>query len=369
MQDINVLLVIGAVIACLLYFIILLIFYLGWKRVFSFEPKGIDSTDTMISIVVACKNEQKTILSLIGCVAQQSYLNYELILVNDHSTDLTRSVIKNAQTSLPNIVLIDATKHGKKNALKEGILRAKANLIVTTDADCMPSYHWLEAIVTFQNRYPSDLIICPVGLSDKNSLFSRLQALEFSSLVGAAAGSAGAGMPILCNGANLAFEKRMWLKTQNDLHEEEQSGDDMFFLESVKKQGGKIRFLKSEAAFVKTKPPRTLKEFLYQRRRWAGKSKIYTDWQIILTAFVVLAISAFGLIFLVMSYFDPIYLIGYASIFVFKYSIDTRFLYLVRRFFQLDNIWLYALLLSVIYPFYIVFVAITSLVFKPKRWK
>ena len=369
MWDFHTLLIDGAIIACLLYLIILIIFYWGWKRVFSYEPKGIDSTDTMISIVVACKNEQETILSLIACVAQQSYPNYELILVNDHSTDSTRNIIKNAQKTLPNIVLIDASGHGKKNALKEGILSSKSNLIATTDADCMPSYHWIEAIVTYQNKYPSDLIICPVGLSNKNSLFERLQALEFSSLVGAAAGSAGAGMPILCNGANLAFKKKMWLKSQGDLHEKEQSGDDMFFLESVKKQGGKIRFLKSEAAFVKTKPPRTLKEFLYQRRRWAGKSKIYTDWQIILTALVVLSISVFGLAFLVMSYFDPIYLIGYASMFIFKYLIDTRFLYLVRRFFQLDDIWIYSLILSFIYPFYIVFVAVSSLVFKPKRWK
>jgi cellulose synthase/poly-beta-1,6-N-acetylglucosamine synthase-like glycosyltransferase len=363
------LLIVIAVVICFLYLIIILTFIIGWKKVFSYEPKGIDSYNTMISVVVACKNEQETILSLIASVAQQSYPNYELILVNDHSTDATRNFIKTAQTTLPNIVLIDAKGFGKKNAIKEGILQAKSNLIVTTDADCLPSYHWLEAIVTFQNRYPSDLLICPVGLSEKDNLFSRVQALEFSSLVGAAAGSAGAGMPILCNGANLAFEKRMWLKSQKDLHLEEQSGDDIFFLESVKKQGGKIRFLKSEAAFVKTKPPKNIREFFSQRRRWAGKSNIYTDWQIIFTAFIVLAISMLSLLFLVMAITDPIYLIGYAAIFIFKYALDTHFLYLVRRFFQLDYIWAYALALSAIYPFYIVVVAFSSYFFKPKKWK
>lgn len=363
------LLIVIAVVICFLYLIIILTFIIGWKRVFSYEPKGIDTFNTMISIVVACKNEQESILSLIASVAQQSYPNYELIMVNDHSTDATRNFIKTAQITLPNIVLIDAKGFGKKNALREGILRAKSNLIVTTDADCLPSYHWLEAIVTFLNRYPCDLLICPVGLSEKDNLFSRIQALEFSSLVGAAAGSAGAGMPILCNGANLAFEKKMWLKSQKDLHNEEQSGDDIFFLESVKKQGGKIRFLKSEAAFVKTKPPKNIGEFISQRRRWAGKSKIYTDWQIIFTAFIVLSISILSLTLLIMAITDPVYLIVYAAIFVFKYTLDTHFLYLVRRFFQLDRIWAYALALSVIYPFYIVVVAFSSYFFKPRKWK
>ena len=363
------LLIISGIVICILYLILIVVFMVGWKQVFSYEPKGIDSFNTQVSVVVACKNEQETILSLIASVAQQSYSHYELIIVNDHSTDATRNFIKTAQNTLPNIILIDAKGFGKKNALKEGILQAKANLIITTDADCLPSYHWLEAIVTFQNRYPSDLLICPVGLSEKDNLFSRIQALEFSSLVGAAAGSAGAGMPILCNGANLAFEKRMWLKSQKDIHNEEQSGDDIFFLESVKKRGGKIRFLKSEAAFVKTKPPKSLGEFINQRRRWAGKSRVYTDWQLIITALIVLAISTISLLFLTMSFHDPKYLIGFATIFIFKYSLDTRFLYLVRRFFQLDYIWAYALVLSLIYPFYVVFVAFSSLLIKPKKWK
>jgi cellulose synthase/poly-beta-1,6-N-acetylglucosamine synthase-like glycosyltransferase len=265
--------------------------------------------------------------------------------------------------------LIDAKGHGKKNALKEGITLAKSNLIITTDADCMPSYHWVEAIATFHMRFPCDLIICPVGLSDKDDLFSRIQALEFSSLAGTAAGSAGIGMPILCNGANLAFTKRIWLRSQHNLHDEEQSGDDIFLLESVKKLGGKIRFLKSEAAFVKTKPPKSIGEFINQRRRWAGKSTSYTDWQIIFSAIIVLSISTLSLSLIALSFYQWQFIFGFAGIFIFKYCIDTRFLYIVRRFFQLDNIWAYSIILSIIYPFYVVFIAFSSLLLKPKNWK
>ena len=363
------LLIISTMLICVLYFLMIMVFIIGWRNVFSYEPKGIDELDFPVSVIVPCKNEQENIVKLIGCLAQQSYQNFELIIVNDHSTDATRNYIKTAFKTFKNIQLIDATGYGKKNALKEGIQQANSNLIVTIDADCLPSYHWVEAIASFYKRFPSDLIICPVGLSDKDDLFSRVQALEFSSLVGAAAGSTGAGMPILCNGANLAFTKKIWLRSQDSLHDEEQSGDDIFLLECVKRFGGKIRFLKSEAAFVKTKPPRSLREFVNQRRRWAGKSRLYTDWQIILSAFIVLSISMLSLIYLGLSFYKWQYVLGYAGIFILKYGLDTRFLYVGRRFFQLDRIWAYSLVLSLVYPFYVVLIGFSSYFLKPKNWK
>ncbi|MEI8271158.1 MAG: glycosyltransferase [Paludibacter sp.] len=362
-------LIISALFISILYFLLILIFILGWENIFSYEPKGIIDIDFPVSVVVPCKNEQENIMKLISILAQQSYQNFELIIINDHSTDSTRHYIKRAQKDFPNIKLIDAVGHGKKNALKEGITQANSTLIITTDADCMPSYHWIEAIASFYKRFPCDLIIGPIGLSDKDDLFSRVQALEFSSLAGTAAGASGAGMPILCNGANLAFTKKVWLKSQKDLHNEEQSGDDIFLLESVKKAGGKIRFLKSEAAFVKTKPPKNIMEFINQRRRWAGKSKSYSDWQIILTATIVLAVSLVSLAFLGMAFDKWQYSIGFLLLFVFKYSIDTYFLYKVRRFFQLDNIWAYSFILSLIYPIYIVFIAFSSILIPPTKWK
>jgi len=361
-------LLIITVVVAFFYFLMILIFSVGWKNSFTYEPKGNDSLDIMISVVVACKNEDKTLRSLISAVAQQSYQNFELIIVNDHSTDSTYNFAKNAQKTFQNLVLINAVGHGKKNALKEGIQNAKADLIVTTDADCIPSFLWLESIASFQKRYDCDLIICPVGIHDNETIFSRVQALEFVSLVGVAAGSAGAGMPILCNGANLAFKKESWFKSSGNLHPEQQSGDDIFLLESMKKRGEKIRFLKSEVAFVKTKQAKSLLEFLKQRRRWASKSGSYSDLQLISVACLVFIICALQLTLLAFSFDYLICAVLGSSLFVFKYALDTYFLYRVRRFFQLDNIWIYALILSVLYPFYIVFVSVSSLLFKPKNW-
>ena len=363
------LLIVCTVIIGVLYLILISLFIIGWGRISAFVPKGNEALNSLISVVVACRDEEDHVRNLIACMAQQSNQNFELILVNDHSVDATRNYIKTAQLHYPKIHLIDATGYGKKNALKEGILQSDGNLIITTDADCLPSYHWLESIACFQQRNDCDLIICPVKLSGKDSFFSYIQILEFTSLVASAAGSAGVGKPILCNGANLAFKRTSWLKSMNHLHGEEQSGDDIFLLESVKKKGGKIRFLKSESAFVTTKQAVSLLDLLKQRRRWSSKARAYTDWQMIFTAIEIFAICLLILVLGILSFNNLSYFYLFSALFLFKYSIDSFFLSTVSKFFQLNNIWLFSFILSLVYPFYIVFVAVSALLFQPKKWK
>ena len=151
--------IISTGIISILYFGLIPIFYFGWKRIPVFVSKGNEIFRTKISVIVACRNEEKHIRQLIGCLAQQSNQNFELIIVNDHSEDATRSYIQMAQEALPKLKLIDAVGFGKKNAIKEGILNSSNELIVTTDADCLPSYHWLESIACFYRKYQGDLII------------------------------------------------------------------------------------------------------------------------------------------------------------------------------------------------------------------
>ncbi len=278
------------------------------------------------------------------------------------------SVMDAARARFKNIKVIDAELYGKKNALKEGVVAANGSLIVTTDADCIPGPDWLKKICSFQQSQPCDLIICPVQLTDRKSLFARLQALEFKTLIASGAGAAGEGMPILCNGANLAFTKDAWMQSKHDLVDEQMSGDDIFLLQSIKKRGGVIRFLKSESALVFTEPAKTLAAFFKQRRRWASKSPAYTDLQLIFTACVVFSISFWLLILVFSSVIYPTHLSVFFFTFGLKFFADIIFLYCIRPFFKIKHLWFDSFLLSLIYPFYIVSVAISAFFFKPKSW-
>lgn len=358
-----------SVLTGVLYLVLITTFIVGWKRTAVFIPSDDELVDTLISVVVPCRDEENQICQLIASIKQQTYQNFELILVNDHSEDTTRSCIEAALPGFKNVRLVDAIGFGKKNALREGILLSRGDLIVTTDADCSHSGEWLQTIAAFQNKYPSDLLICPVKLSGKNVLLSNIQKLEFVSLVASGAGAAGVGMPILCNGANLVFTKETWTKSQADLHDEQQSGDDIFLLLSVKKWGGAIRFLKSESAFAVAESTDSLKSFFKQRRRWTSKAPAYTDWQIIFTAAVIFTISLLQVVLLILSAFDLKYLLPFLSLFLFKYALDVIFLNSVKIFFKLNQVWFNSLILSIVYPFYITGVALSALLFKPERWK
>lgn len=358
-----------SIFICFLYITLILVFIIGWDKISIFVPTSTLTSIHTITVVVACKNEELHLPKLLSCLAQQSYQNFELILVNDHSTDNTLKIMKSVEGAFLNIKIIDSDGFGKKAALKEGIECAKGNLIVTTDGDCLPSFHWLETISSYYKKHPADLIICPVRLANSDSFYMGLQLFEFTSLVASGAAATGVGMPILCNGANLAFTKKAWLNSQADLRFDEQSGDDVFLLQSIKKRGGVVRFLKSESAFVVTKAASSISDFIKQRGRWAAKAPAYTDWQLIFTACIVLSISALLLSLTILALYDTTFLPLLTIAFSVKLLADTTFLYSIHNFFQLQNVWFYSILLSIVYPFYIVFVAVFALFFKPKIWK
>lgn len=343
----------------------------GWDNLKRFEPTHSKTHKKLpITVVVACKNEEKNIARLLSNLSQQSYQHFELIIVCDHSIDNTKQIIQSALNSFPQLKLMENVLRGKKEALKLGIKEAKYEFIVTTDADCIPTFLWLESIVDYYSRYKPDLIIAPVVMDTGDDLFDNLQSLEFCSLVASGAGAAGAGWPILCNGANLAFKKQIWLDAFNDLLPEVQSGDDMFLLHSLKRKGANIHFLRSESAIVTTQPMPTLKQFIHQRLRWSGKSIYYQDRTTILIAILVFCMSLMPFVLLYSAQIYPKHYLLLAAFVVFKYMSDLFYLNKVKSFFQQeDNLWFYALVLSIVYPFYVVGVAIGSLLLKPVRWK
>lgn len=349
------------------YIILIRIFKTGWKSTEEFHGKRIFAEAPFkVSVVVTCRNEEKALPRLLSCLSRQTYQDFELILVDDHSTDHTLQIMKEATHA--NVICIQAQKQGKKSAQAEGILTASGDLIITTDADCEPVAEWVSTIAQFQCSNPSHLIICPVELKPDKSFFSRLQQFEFVSLVAAGAGAAGAHYPIMCNAANMAFTKDAWLASRKDLKQEEQSGDDIFLLQSIKKKGGIISVLKSEKAFVRTKAAKNLREFIRQRRRWAGKSTAYTDFALIATACIIFATCFLQLSLLIAGCFNVLYFYFFVFFFVLKYWTDSRFLQEASSMFRLPQIWIYSFFLSLVYPFYIVFTAISALLFKPQKW-
>jgi cellulose synthase/poly-beta-1,6-N-acetylglucosamine synthase-like glycosyltransferase len=354
---------------CLSLYILTIVFFLvGFNRIKPFDALKVENGQSVyISVIVPFKNEELHLLELIEGLKNQSYNKelYEVIFVNDHSSDNSEAMLSVTITGIDNFKLINQSpeKSGKKEALKTGIAQAKGTLIVTTDADCRHQENWVKTIALFYLRYLPKLIIAPVVMTGKG-LFEKLQSLEFFSLIASGAGASGLNRPILCNGANLAYEKAVYEEFEDAMYSKEVSGDDVFLMHAVKRNDKKgILFLKSKEAVVYTQSEPSLKAFIKQRTRWASKSRSYTDVDTIYASLLVLMINLMVLTLFVASVFLPTVLKIALMVFAGKSLIDLVFLFFVSGFFNLRHLLKYIPILVIVYPFYIVFTVLIA--FRP----
>ena len=252
------------------------------------------------SIVIAARNEAPNIAALLDSVMAQTIpvQRYEVIIVNDRSTDETAAIVEGYANRFPNLRLysINAAPPGiapKKYAVSRGVAASRHEIIVFTDADCSVPATWLETI----DRHFSD----PVGLVQgitayrqvrgMNRLFFSLQALDFLSHGIVAAAAIGAGLPINSNANNFAF-RRSAFNEAGGLTEKighVVSGDDDLLLQKIwKTNRWDIIFMTDPAGAVTTMPTMTPRELFHQRARWGSKTVHYNPKQAVLLAGVFL---------------------------------------------------------------------------------
>jgi cellulose synthase/poly-beta-1,6-N-acetylglucosamine synthase-like glycosyltransferase len=105
--------------------------------------------------------------------------------------------------------------------------------------------------------------------------------------------SAGLNKPLLCNGANIAYEKTLFNELNVYEKDDIASGDDMFMLhKAYSSYPDKVKYLKAKSAIVKTAPCKTWKALFQQRLRWAGKVKYFDSKESILVLFFLYSIFA-----------------------------------------------------------------------------
>ena len=332
-----------------------------------------------VSVLIAARNEEKNIEKLLESLKKQSFSKelFEVIIVNDHSTDNTDEIINNFinKNKELDVKLLKAEKTGKKHAISQALHTAINELVIVTDADCVLNDLWIESIVGFYQEEKCKMILAPVLLSPAENLFEKMQVLEHLSLIGSTAGSASIGFPVMCNGANMAYERKAALEVEKFRKDFDiPSGDDMFLLEQFVKCYGhnNVKFLLSKSAVVKTKTCKTIKDFFRQRRRWVSKTKSYTSWKVIVTALIVLFFNLSIISLLVSAFFVPALWSIYILLTLLKFFIDFPLLKNITNFMNQGSLLKWVLPLEIIYPFYAVFTALSGTIFtklKPENGK
>ncbi len=348
------------------------LFYYGWLRTSPWIMQD-ESCKPGISVVVAARNEEVNISKLLGSLLKQDYpLNlYEVIIVDDHSSDQTAGIVNEFKKRHNNLTYtcLSASQSGRKAALRHGIAISRFPYILTTDADCRVTHRWIETMAGCFVRARADLIAGPVLMEGDNGFFSKFQQLEHLSLQGSTAGAINTGNPVMCSSANLGFKKEAYLEADNTEPDRISSGDDVFLLHAMHRQGDKkLFFIKNTDAAVVTPVGNSPGEFIGQRKRWASNSRHYKTAGSIFTALLVFFINAFAVVCLFAGFLVPGFFLIAAVIFLFKSMIDFLFLYSVTGFFKKRMLMIWFPLIEIIYFFYSSFTAIASL-FGNSAWK
>jgi len=231
-----------------------------------------------VSIIICAKNEEVNLSSNLEFILNQHYPTFEVIVVNDYSTDSTSEVIKTFQNNYPNLRLIhaiDENSKSKRSALKLGILKSKYNRILLTDADCKPtSKFW----ITEMNTCLTKKFNCVLGYSPyeyKSTFLNKMiqwETLQTGILYSYRAIEGKAYMSV---GRNVMYQKSIFLESEN--FEKERgltSGDDDLLIQNIKDKS-KISLCLNPESFVLSQPKTTWKSWWKQKQRHYSTSPFY----------------------------------------------------------------------------------------------
>lgn len=344
-----------------------------------FRLKAGRNTDLYsVSIIIPARNEAENIESCLNALLTQTYPHdkIEIIVVNDHSTDDTAAILDRYQSQYDNLKALHLTAHSetispKKHAITRGIEHSSHQIILTTDADCIVPDTWIKSMLRY---FESNVgVVCGFVVFNsqkETTLFHKVQSLEFLSLVFAGAGSIGLNVPLIGNGANLAYRRQVFEEVNGFAeHETLVSGDDDLFIQKVAHTTEwEIRFAAENSANVTASPVPTITEFLNQRSRWASKGIHYHN------PFFVLYLISVYLFYLILFFSIPISLYDEKLLpfliiaFAFKLTADVLLINKGTSMIQRRDLMKYFLLAEIFQIPYILYVGIAGL-FGKFSWK
>ncbi|MFY0629449.1 MAG: glycosyltransferase [Flavobacteriaceae bacterium] len=234
-----------------------------------------------ISVIVCSKNEAENLEKLIPLLLQQNYYKFELVLINDASTDNTQDILErfqkeNSKVKLVNVENNEAFWGNKKYALTLGIKAAKYEHLLFTDADCVPaSTNWIKEMSSQFSERKSIVLGYGKYQAKKHSLVNVL--VRYETLLTAVQyfSYAKLGSPYMAVGRNLAYTKSEFFRVKGFInHMNVRSGDDDLFIKDAATNTNTAISVHAES-FTISKAPKNIKEWFRQKRRHVSTSSHY----------------------------------------------------------------------------------------------
>ncbi len=170
-----------------------------------------------VSVIVAARNEEHSLPALIDALRNQTYpgRSFEVIIVNDRSTDGTALYLEEVSRAFPQLKILTVTETPegwapKKWALNSAVSATSGELILQTDADCRPCSDWISGMVSGFSDHETGFLSAPAPLTTHRTFLDHLFEMESLAQDALSAGGLEAGIVLSCTGRNMAFRREVF---------------------------------------------------------------------------------------------------------------------------------------------------------------
>lgn len=331
------------------------------------------SSNEPVTVIICARNEDDNLTEFLPKVLTQNYPEFEVVVVDDCSSDNTENVIDEFAKIFPNLKKVsikedDYYKHGKKFAIMVGIKGAKYENIVFTDADCYPANeNWLQEISAgFVNKRE---IVLGYGAYQRGSGFLNklirfdafLIAINYLSV--ALKGKAYMGV-----GRNLAYKKDLFYKQKGFAnHYHLNSGDDDLFInQACTPENTNVAI--SHDAITYSLAKKSFTDWKRQKLRHLTTAPYYNSISRTRIAIGYALQYGFHILFFSLLFFKTTIIAALIGLFV-KICIQMLIFKKASKKLNEPDLWalafLYEFVLLIVYPIF----HISKLFYKPNKWK
>lgn len=299
-----------------------------------------------VSVIVYAQNDAEHLESFLPNILTQDYPEFEVIVINDGSTDHTKEVLMNLQKDNPHLYQTFIPEESrnlsrKKLALTLGVKAAKYDIVLLTDANCYPiSSEWIKTMA--RNFVPGTEIVLGYGsYEDKKQRGESYRMLDMLYRAFRYFSCAIKGRPYMGSGVNLAYRKHLFFDNRGfsdhlNLH----FGDDDLFVNKICTRTNTRVELSPESRMIEV--------FYNNRQAWKEQKLRYDftsrflkhsprffyrfDWFTRYLFFAVVGFSVYK------GFENPLFWIVAGAAVLLRYIVQLIMGYRIKKYFPIKNI-------------------------------
>ncbi|MBI1341432.1 MAG: glycosyltransferase [Terrimonas sp.] len=330
-------------------------------------PKRTRNQQHPVSVIICARDEDENIArNLPGMLVQQYPSTYQVIVVNDNSVDDSKYILQELKKTFKDkLHIVELTQeakliNGKKYPLSIGIKEAKHELVLLSDADCVPaSESWIRKM---QDAYDekTEIVLGYGAYHKKAGLLNKIIRFETFHAALQYLSYALAGIPYMGVGRNLSYKKELFFRKKgfSSINNIPGGDDDLFVNKAATKTNTEVVI--DPEAFTLSYPKTTWKSWLSQKNRHYSTSRYYKPVHKFLLGLYSISFFLFYPLFIVslLFYSWPIALIIFGT----RFLIQALIFYLGMKKLNEKDLWPW-------FIFFDIWMFLYYIIFAPALWK